>query len=313
MIPALVLTAGFATRLRPLSLVRAKAALPVAGATLIERILRRLHAAGVADAVLNLHHLPETITRVVGDGHHLRIRARYSWETPILGSAGGPRRAVPIIGGSPFLIVNGDTLTDVDLHAFVHEHRRTGALVSMAVIPNREPAKYGGVLAGHDRVVTGFSRPGSAEHSFHFVGLQVVEASAFDAVPPDVPYESVNALYPALIAERPGSVRVVAFDATFNDIGTPRDYVATSWALGQAAAARPGAGSHVSPHAIVEHSLIWDDVVIEDGAQLHGCVVTDGVRVPAGTTWRDQILRRADGQLLPGEHLTGGLAVSPLS
>ena len=67
MIPALVLTAGLATRLRPLSLVRAKAALPVAGQPLVVRILRWLHANGITDVVLNLHHAPETLTRLLGD------------------------------------------------------------------------------------------------------------------------------------------------------------------------------------------------------------------------------------------------------
>ena len=68
MIPALVLTAGLATRLRPLSHIRAKAALPVAGRPLIERIAAQLAAAGIRDLVLNLHHLPQTITSVTGDG-----------------------------------------------------------------------------------------------------------------------------------------------------------------------------------------------------------------------------------------------------
>src|SRR5262249_26325952 len=113
MIPALVLTAGAATRLRPLSYVRAKAALPVAGKPLVRRILRQLAAAGVRDAVLNLHHLAHTITSVVGDGADLGMRVRYSWESPgVLGTAGGPRHALPLIDAPTFLVVNGDTLTD---------------------------------------------------------------------------------------------------------------------------------------------------------------------------------------------------------
>ena len=51
-------------------------------------------APGVTDAVLNLHHLPHTLTAVVGDGSDLGIRVRYSWENPVLGSAGGPKRAL---------------------------------------------------------------------------------------------------------------------------------------------------------------------------------------------------------------------------
>jgi adenylate cyclase class IV len=100
MIPALVLTAGLATRLQPLSLVRAKAALPVAGQPLVVRILRWLRTNGITDVVLNLHHAPETLTRILGDGRTFGLRVRYSWETPVLGSAGGPKRAAPDPGGA---------------------------------------------------------------------------------------------------------------------------------------------------------------------------------------------------------------------
>ncbi|MGE0447559.1 MAG: NDP-sugar synthase, partial [Vicinamibacterales bacterium] len=125
MIPALVLTAGLATRLRPLSYVRAKAALPVGGEPLARRILRGLRAAGVTDAVLNLHHLPATLTSRLGDGSDIGMRVRYSWEGPVvLGSAGGPRHALSLLGPT-FLIVNGDTLTDVDVPALLREHERT--------------------------------------------------------------------------------------------------------------------------------------------------------------------------------------------
>ena len=113
---ALVLTAGLGTRLRPLTDVRAKPAMPVAGEPMIRRIISWLVSQGADDLVLNLHHRPETITAVVGDGRDLGARVRYSWEYPrILGSAGGPRLARPIIGDNgagTFLIINGDTLTD---------------------------------------------------------------------------------------------------------------------------------------------------------------------------------------------------------
>ena len=89
--------------------------MPVAGTPLIVRILQWLRAAGVRRVVMNLHHRPETITRVVGDGSAWDVRVRYSWEPEILGSAGGPRRALPLLDAERFLIVNGDTLTDCNL------------------------------------------------------------------------------------------------------------------------------------------------------------------------------------------------------
>jgi NDP-sugar pyrophosphorylase family protein len=320
MIPALVLTAGLATRLRPLSLVRAKAALPVAGDTLAQRILRWLADAGVRDAVLNLHHLPHTLTAQVGDGSDLGVRVRYSWEMPVLGSAGGPRRALPLLSSvfqvpsSTFLIVNGDTLTDVDLGALVDSHRRSGARVTMAVVPNARPQKYGGVLVAEDGAVRGFAKRGSTEPSYHFIGAQVASAEAFARLPDGVPCETVGALYPALIAERPGSVRAHVTSAEFFDIGTPGDYLSTSLRLAARERA-PLVGRHarVGPTATLESSVLWDDVEVGAGSMLRECIVTDGARVPADTSWNGVIIRAADGELAPGERLVGALAVSSLA
>ncbi len=106
--------------------VRAKPALPVAGEALVRRVLGWLAASGVIDVVLNLHHRPETVCAVVGDGSDLGIRARYSWENPVLGSAGGPRRALPLLEADRFFIVNGDTLTDLDPAVLAAAHARVG-------------------------------------------------------------------------------------------------------------------------------------------------------------------------------------------
>ena len=313
MIPALVLTAGLATRLRPLSFVRAKAAVPVAGEPLARRILRGLAAAGVTDAVLNLHHLPHTLTTLMGDGSDAGVRVRYSWEVPVLGSAGGPRRALPLLGASTFLIVNGDTLTDIDVAAVVADHRRSGALVTMAVVPNPEPVKYGGVVAGHDGTVTGFARSGSARESSLFVGVQVVEADAFASVPDATPYESVGALYPALIDARPGSVRAFVTSGELLDIGTPDDYLRTSLLLGaREGRALQGEGARVHASARVEQSVLWDDVEVGEGTMLRQCVVTDGVRVPADTSWIGVTMRRPNGKLAPGERVIDGMAICSL-
>jgi NDP-sugar pyrophosphorylase family protein len=320
MIPALVLTAGLATRLRPLSLVRAKAVLPVAGIPLVHRILRQLQAAGIEDVVLNLHHLPSSITGAVGDGADLGLRVRYSWENPVLGSAGGPRRAIPLLrttvrgSASTFLIVNGDTLTDVSLADVVAAHRSSGALVTMAVIPNTEPMKYGGAVVDDDCVITGFVGSGSTSPSWHVIGVQVAEMEAFTDVPDNVPYESVRTLYPALIAARPGSVRAYRCQAEFFDIGTPGDYLATAlqFSAREGRQGLIGVRSSVDPSARVEQSLIWDDVTVAAGVMLRECVVTDGVRVPADTSWHGVSLRIARGPLEPGEREFDGMAIGPL-
>ncbi len=310
MIPALVLTAGLATRLRPLSFVRAKAAMPVAGQPLVQRILRWLASAGVADAVLNLHHLPETITGVVGNGAGDGLRVRYSWEMPVLGSAGGPRHALPLLGSSAFLIVNGDTLTNVDVAALVADHTRSGALVTMAVMPNTDPDKYSGLAVDATGTFTGVVSRGSRQSSYHFVGVQVAEAEAFATLPDNRPFESVRQLYPTLVATRPGSVRTFVSTAEFFDIGTPANYLNTSLAF----AARESPESRIpNPESRLQDCVVWDDVEVDDDARLRRCILTDGVRVPARSSWENMTIRVAHGELMETERLVGELAIGPIN
>jgi NDP-sugar pyrophosphorylase family protein len=313
MIPALVLAAGLATRLRPLSFVRAKAAVPVAGEPLVRRVLRWLRAAGVADVVLNLHHLPHTITEVLGDGSDLGVCVRYSWENPVLGTAGGPRRALPIVGAPTLLIVNGDTLTNVDLDALVAEHRRSGARVTMAVVPNRWPDKYSGLAVDRDGSVVGTVPRGAAEPSYHFFGVQVVEASAFASVPEGTPYESVGQLYPALTAADPGSVRAYCVEAECFDVGTPADYLATSLDIAAREGRSPSEeGAQIEDGALVERSVLWRGAVVEAGALVRECVVAGGARVPSDTSWHGVTIRPAGGETAPGERRIGDLLIGSL-
>jgi len=280
---ALLLTAGLGTRLQPLTRVRTKAAVPVAGEPLARRLTRWLVSFGVTDVVANLHHLPATLTAVLGDGSDLGARVRYSWEQPaVLGSAGGPRHALSIVGQERFLIVNGDVLSNLDVPSLAAAHEAAGALVTLALVPNREHLKYGGVVVGRDGAVTGFVRRGpAAAGSFHFIGTQAVEAGVFRPLPDNQPINSIGAVYDELIASQPGSVRAFISDATYWDIGTVADYWNTSAALSNGSNG-PG------------RSILWDNVQLGAGCVLDECIVTDDVEVPAGATYRRTILLKTE-------------------
>jgi mannose-1-phosphate guanylyltransferase len=312
---ALVLTAGLGTRLRPLTYVRAKPAVPVNGTVLIRRILLGLSSHGVETVVLNLHHRPETIAAVVGDGADLGVAVRYSWEQPVLGSAGGPRRALPLLtdgGHDCFLLVNGDTLSNVDVRAMLNAHASSGAAVTMALVPNLRPDKYGGVRVSDSGHVTGFTRPGTGGESFLFIGVQVAEARTFASLREDEPAESVNMLYPQLIARDPRSVAAFVSGASFSDIGTPRDYLQTSFALAAAEGDHVAAGHRatVSASAEIVRTALWDDVSIGDEARLVDCIVCDGVHVPAGARYAHSAIVRAAGRVpAADERIEGNLLV----
>ena len=267
-LPALVLAAGRGTRLDPLTRLTAKAAVPVAGRTLIEHVLDWVRTQGVTDVVLNLHHLPATITAVVGDGAHLGLSIRYSWEQPLLGSAGGPRRAMPLLASEEFLIVNGDTLCTFDVAPMVTAHAASGADVTMAVIPNPNPDHYNGLVVDDQGVVTGFAPRGQAAGTWHFIGVQVARSSVFAGLPDGVPSETVAGFYRDVIRDTPGRIRAWMASTSFLDVGTPRDYL----------------------QATGQPVVIWPQATVDDGADLNECVVAGPIHVPRGFRARSSVL-----------------------
>ena len=272
MLPCLVLAAGLGTRLDPLTRLVAKPAVPLGDRTLVELVLAWLTRQGVTDTVINLHHLPATVTRVVGDGAHLGLSVRYSWEQPVLGSAGGPRRALPLLGADTFLIANGDTLCDFALGPMLAAHRASGAGVTMAVVPNPAPDRYNGLLLGDDDVVAGFTQAGSGVPSWHFVGVQIADASIFAGLADGVPAETVAGIYRAIVWTSPGRIRAWRVHTAFLDVGTPRDYLTAARLFGPSTGSQP---------AGVTDSIVWPGTTVEAGVRLNRCIVA-GVAVPAG-------------------------------
>jgi NDP-sugar pyrophosphorylase family protein len=278
--PALVLTAGLGTRLDPLTRLMAKPAMPLGDRSLIERVIGWLGSQGVRHAVLNLHHLPSTITGIVGDGTHLGLSVRYSWEQPLLGSAGGPRHALPLLPDL-FAIVNGDTLCDFDVSPMVDAHRQSGADVTMAVLPNPDPGYYSGMTLGVDDEVTGFVRRGEARDSWHFIGVQIVNRRVFEPLADGVPAETVAGIYRELLQTAPGRIRAWRPVTSFLDVGTPRDYL-------RAALRWPAPAAHQAARLV--RSIVWPDARLEPGVDLEDCLVIGRVRIPGGFRARSAIL-----------------------
>jgi NDP-sugar pyrophosphorylase family protein len=314
---ALVLTAGLGSRLRPLTYVRAKGAVPVNGEPLARRVASWLAASGVRDLIFNLHHQPESLAAILGDGSDLGVRVRYSWEDPVLGSAGGPRHALPLLvdgGAHRFLIVNGDTLTNIDLDGVIAEHDRGGAQVTMALIRNPAPQKYGGVLVSEDGFVTDFTPPGAQAESYHFIGVQVAEARVFESLPDGVPAESVGSVYRRLMASDPKSVRGYVSDAAFRDIGTPEDCLRTSLELAAIEGDRlTSRTARIDETAVIERSALWDDVTVGAGARITECVVGDGAAIPAGSVFDRCAIVPADSHSpQASDRVEGSLLIRPM-
>ncbi len=321
MLSCIVLSAGLGTRLDPLTRLVVKPAVPFGQSTLVEHILAWLARYEVRDVVINLHHLPATLTSVVGDGTHLGLSVRYSWEQPLLGSAGGPRRALPLLASDPILIVNGDVLCDLPLDAMLAAHRDSGADVTMALVPNMAPHHYNGVQLGDDDAVVGFVPRGDlASGTWHFIGVQIASRAVFEGLPDGVPAETVSGIYRERIAARPGTIRGYCIDKPFLDVGTPAEYLATAVATDAMEGGRLTRRSNHTPddgtgrHAVeLRESIVWPEVTLEPGVRLERCIVAGDVRLPAGFAASESIIVPS-AVLRPGDRAaTGaGFAVFPL-
>jgi len=130
----MVLAAGRGERMRPVTDTLPKPLVPVAGKPLIGYQLQRLAAAGVREVVINLSWLGERIRSTLGDGRDYGLSIAYSEEGPVpLETGGGIFRALPLLGSGPFLVINGDTWSDIDYSHLVLEDGAHGRIV---LVPN---------------------------------------------------------------------------------------------------------------------------------------------------------------------------------
>jgi NDP-sugar pyrophosphorylase family protein len=311
----MVLAAGLGTRMRPLTLLRAKPALPVMNRPLLHWTLDLLARSGVTDVMVNLHYLPDSVREAAGDGSAFGLRVAYSMEPKILGTGGGPRKVRDFFGEEPFLLVNGDMVFDFDLRDLVRRHLAAGARATLALRPNPDPRRYPPVRTDRRGRVT--SLPGHARRTRGtaslFTGIHVLDPTTLDRLPPG-PSDTVRDLYARLVAEGE-TVLGVRVRGRWFDIGSPALYLASHRALLAAgfAGARKGVlvhpearvakgarvtGSVIGPGSVVERgarvsgSVLWDDVVVGERADVRGSILAGGTRVGEGDVYENAVATR---------------------
>src|SRR5215208_4760761 len=158
---AMILAAGYGTRLWPLTIDRTKPAIPFMGRPLIGYVAEYLAGHGFDDIVVNLHHQPASVRAALGDGGEFGVRFHYVEEPVILGTSGAIGNARHLLDGDAFVVINGKLATDIDLREARATHRRTGALATLVLRPNPARERYSTVHV-RDGLVTGFGGfPGS--------------------------------------------------------------------------------------------------------------------------------------------------------
>jgi NDP-sugar pyrophosphorylase family protein len=232
---AMILAAGFGTRLHPLTEVCPKPLLPLVLQPMLAHVLEQLGQHGIQEVIINLHHRAEQVRQWLGDGRQWGFRVHLSYEPEILGTAGGIKRVEQLLGEAPFLVLNADVLMNLDLQALWHWHCQQGAMVTMVVRPDPAARAYGAVLvdAAH-RVVQINGRPtGVAQtvgHETVFTGMQVISPEVLAWIPPGRSVSTTAEIYPALVAQGE-AVHGYGYTGYWMDIGAPGRYLQAHWDL----------------------------------------------------------------------------------
>ncbi len=337
---AFVLTAGFGSRLRPLTYFLPKALLPICGEAVAEHTLGQLARFGCESAALNLHHLGDAIREHFGSNCH-GLPITYSHEEEIQGTLGAlyPMRNL-LAEADLVLLVNGDTLCSWPWKAMIRQHLRSGADATM-LLHRRSPREVLGGPVGVDArgavVQLRDAEPTAEVAKRHiFMGAHVLAPHLLERVE-EKPADIVSDLYIPLLREK-GRIHSVVTARRWHDLGTPERYLAASldWARSRRLPGfRPSgmisplaeidetatvhravveAGAVVRSQVRIAHSVLLPDTVVPSGCTIRSSIIGPGVELPAAARIEHRMVTRIRSGYQPGDRdsVMGDLVYTPL-
>lgn len=298
----MILAAGLGARLRPLSTLRAKPAMPVLGRPVLGYLLALLHHHGVREVVINLHHLPETIREAVERSRPPGMLVQYSPEETPLGTGGAIRRARALLGDDePLLVLAGDMLLDLDLGALLQRH--LAARSECTLVLRRDPRQDQFGTIGLDatgrvrRFATRFDLGGETEAGV-FLGIRVFSPEALRYIPDLECFEDLSDWLGPELARGSSAIRGLLLDeqdCVWEPVGTPAEYlrvnlkpprlsylpptrmaVTGTTVTGPDADVVVGAGAHVDPGARLARCVVWENETVPADSRGEGGVFAGG-------------------------------------
>jgi NDP-sugar pyrophosphorylase family protein len=296
----MIVAAGLGTRLRPLSELRPKPALPVRGIPLIAYQLALLARHGVQEVVVNAHHLPELLMEATRRHCPAGMGLRFSLEPELLDTGGAIRQVRDFLRESdPCLILGGDMLLDADLSALLKRHRQRGDAVTMLLRRDPRADRFGSIgVDAEDRVRRIGPRfdLGGETDSGVYVWANVVAARAFEDLPERKIFSHFDDWLAPRLAAGARDVRGEVMDVTtctWEPVGTPDEYLAANLRPPRISYFDPDARARREGTRFEPNLVIGAGATLGAGARLERAVVWDGERVPAG-------LRASDGVFAGG-------------
>lgn len=286
---AVLLAAGFGTRLLPLSLDTPKPMIPLWGKPALGHVLDLLQSWNVREVLINLHFHPDSIVRYAAARSSKKLQIVFSFEPEILGTAGALRKAAWFLPDSePFWLINADIAADVRPEAFLRALRKPGTLAALWLHPLRGPR----TVEMARGMITDFqsARP-ETSGTYTFCGLHLLKPDVFDFIPDTGFYGIISAYNRAMKAGR-RIAGVCAHDCYWEDLGTPESYrLAHGEILSNYRKGKPGARLYDPFQARLHRALkrsgarlegfvaIGKNTSVAQGARIINSVLWDGARI----------------------------------
>jgi len=314
---------GEGTRLRPMTANQPKPLLPVVNKPIMEHVLRLLKRHGFTETVVTVQFLASLVRNYFGDGEDVGMSLQYATEDMPLGTAGSVKNAEDELRASPFLVISGDALTDIDLSAMVSYHKKNGALVTVALSRVPNPLEFGIIIVGEDgRIQRFLEKPtwGQVFSDTVNTGIYVMEPEVLAEVPAGVSVDWSGDVFPRLLKAGAPLYGWIA-DGYWEDVGSHESYLKAQADVlsGRVETEMDGfevspgvwvsEGAEVDPEALLsgplcigdyakieagaqlrEFTVVGSNVVVKEGAFLHRAVVHNNVYVGQGTTLRGCVI-----------------------
>lgn len=319
---AIILSAGYGTRLWPLTEDRTKPAIPILGKPLVGYVAEYIASYGFDDIVVNLHHRPESVRAALGDGSQFGVKLHYVEEPIILGTSGALDNTREFFERETFLAINGKIITDIDLNAALATHRRMNALATLVLLANTKRERFSVVEVDQGRITLFGDMPDENEGTapLMFTGIQILEPRIFDYIPRGVFSHSTTDVYPQAIANGE-TIAAHVGSGKWRELSTLKRYLDISVEMlkERNQAYVVGRNCEVASTAEITDSVLWDNVTVGANAYVRGCVLADNVRISAGCSFRNALVVRhelIEGKTPPekavGGHVEGENFIVPL-
>ena len=226
---AVILAGGKGTRLKPYTTFFPKPLMPVGDRPIIEIIICQLLSHNLKDIIITVGHLGELIMNFIGNGSKLGVNIKYSIEDQPLGTAGG----LDLIRDQlqeTFLMINGDTLTTLDLSQLIDYHKIKGAMATVALNKRQSYIDFGIAELNDNECITGYTEKPTIDHLVS-MGVYVLEPGVLEYVRPG---EKLD--FPDLIKNlitKGETVQGFVFEGYWLDIGRPEDYEKANEEIGE--------------------------------------------------------------------------------